>query len=180
MGAAWSAAAKKMRCTMDERRGVGFSVQLRGGEGGYNRVEASRRDTAMSGLLDGQIALVTGVINDGQIGQSVAQIFAYNGAGIGIAARSQKNVEARAKELEAEGAKALALPVDLADETQVGQAVERMIAHYGRIHILVNLAGGLTRYKAAVDHTLDDWNAELNNNLLTAFLCSRAVFPHMR
>ncbi|MDQ3774128.1 MAG: SDR family oxidoreductase [Pseudomonadota bacterium] len=130
--------------------------------------------------MDGQIALVTGVSNDGQIGQSVAQIFAYNGAGIGIAARSQKNVEARAKELEAEGAKALALPVDLADETQVGQAVERMIAHYGRIHILVNLAGGLTRYKAAVDHTLDDWNAELNNNLLTAFLCSRAVFPHMR
>ena len=52
-----------------------------------------------------------------------------------------------------------------------------MIAHYGRIHILVNLAGGLTRYKAAVDHTLDDWNAELNNNLLTAFLCSRVVFP---
>jgi len=133
----------------------------------------------MGGLLDGKIALVTGVSNDGQIGQSVARVFAHNGAGVGIAARSQKNVEARAKELEA-GTKVLALQVDLTDETQVGQAVERVIAHYGRIHILVNLAGGLTRYKAAVDYTIPDWNAELNNNLLTAFLCSRAVFPHMR
>gem|GEM_PF-4476800 len=104
----------------------------------------------MGGLLDGKIALVTGVSNDGQIGQSVARVFAHNGAGVGIAARSQKNVEARAKELEA-GTKVLALQVDLTDETQVGQAVERVIAHYGRIHILVNLAGGLTRYKAAVD-----------------------------
>ena len=134
----------------------------------------------MSGLLDGKIALVTGVSNDGQIGQSVARVFAQNGAGLGIAARSQKNVEARAKELEAEGAKVLAFQGDLTDETQVGQAVERMIAHYGRIHILVNLAGGLTRYKSTIDHTLDDWNAEINNNLLTAFLCSRAVFSHMR
>ncbi|MGH8532294.1 MAG: SDR family NAD(P)-dependent oxidoreductase, partial [Gammaproteobacteria bacterium] len=88
----------------------------------------------MGGLLDGKIALVTGVSNDGQIGQSVARVFAHNGAGLGIAARSQKNVEARAKEFEAEGAKVLALQGDLTDETQVGQAVERMIAHYGRIH----------------------------------------------
>jgi NAD(P)-dependent dehydrogenase (short-subunit alcohol dehydrogenase family) len=46
--------------------------------------------------------------------------------------------------------------------------------------MLVNLAGGLTRYKPAVEHSLDDWNHELNNNLLSAFLTSRAVFPHMR
>jgi NAD(P)-dependent dehydrogenase (short-subunit alcohol dehydrogenase family) len=44
----------------------------------------------------------------------------------------------------------------------------------------VNLAGGLTCYKPAVEHSLDDWNHELNNNLLSAFLASRAVFPHMR
>ena len=66
-------------------------------EEGDNRVEASLRDTAMSGLLEGKIALVTGVSNDGQIGQNVARVFAHNGAGLGIAARSQKNVEVRAK-----------------------------------------------------------------------------------
>jgi NAD(P)-dependent dehydrogenase (short-subunit alcohol dehydrogenase family) len=58
--------------------------------------------------------------------------------------------------------------------------MERTLSQYKRIDILVNLAGGLTRYKPAVEHSLDDWNHELNNNLLSAFLTSRAVFPHMR
>jgi NAD(P)-dependent dehydrogenase (short-subunit alcohol dehydrogenase family) len=134
----------------------------------------------MTGLLDGKIALVSGVSNDGQIGQTVARVLAEQGAALGIVARSQHNVEARAKELEAAGAKVLALPADLTDEDQVKQVVQRMLDAYGRIHILVNLAGGLTRYKAAVDHTLEDWNAEVKNNVLSAFLCSRAVFPLMR
>ena len=134
----------------------------------------------MARLLDGKIALVTGVSHDGQIGQAVAQTLARHGATLGIAARSQTDVEARAKELEAEGARVLALPTDLAQENQVKQLVERVLKEYGRIDILMNLAGGLTRYKSVVDHTVDDWNAEVRNNLLTAFLCSRAVFPPMR
>ena len=54
------------------------------------------------------------------------------------------------------------------------------MADYGKINILVNLAGGLTRYKAALEHSLEDWQHEVGNNLLSAFLTSRAVFPHMR
>jgi NAD(P)-dependent dehydrogenase (short-subunit alcohol dehydrogenase family) len=54
------------------------------------------------------------------------------------------------------------------------------VLKHGRIDILVNLAGGLTRYKPAVEHTLEDWNNEMNNNLLAAFLCARAVFPRLR
>ena len=72
----------------------------------------------------------------------------------------------------------LALPVDLTDETQVGQAVERndrslwQDSHW-------STSRRFDWYKAAVDYTLDDWNAEIKNNLLTAFLCSRAAFlPH--
>ena len=51
---------------------------------------------------------------------------------------------------------------------------------YGRIDVLVNLAGGLTRYKSAIEYSLDDWNTELSNNLLSAFLVSREVFRHMQ
>jgi NAD(P)-dependent dehydrogenase (short-subunit alcohol dehydrogenase family) len=54
------------------------------------------------------------------------------------------------------------------------------MGEYGKIDILVNLAGGLSRYKSAVEHSVEDWNHELANNLLTAFLSSRAVFPQMR
>ena len=55
-----------------------------------------------------------------------------------------------------------------------------MVREYGRIDILVNLAGGLTRYKPAVEHSLDDWQHEMSNNLLSSFLCSRAAFIRMR
>jgi NAD(P)-dependent dehydrogenase (short-subunit alcohol dehydrogenase family) len=137
-------------------------------------------EAAMAGRLDGKVALITGVSHDGQIGQTVAQVLAKEGAAIGITARAQKNVEARAKELEAMGAKVLALAGDLTVEAEAQDLVKRMLAHYGKIHLLVNLAGGLTRYKAAVDHTLEDWRSELNNNLLSAFLLSRAVLPHLR
>jgi NAD(P)-dependent dehydrogenase (short-subunit alcohol dehydrogenase family) len=62
----------------------------------------------------------------------------------------------------------------------VREAVERAIKEYARIDILVNLAGGLTHYKPAVEHILEDWNHEMGNNLITAFLVSREVFPRKR
>ncbi len=134
----------------------------------------------MPGILEGKVALVTGVSHDGQVGQAVAKILVENGTALAICARTQRNVETRAEELRQAGARVLALATSLTDESQVRQLRERALSEYKRIDILVNLAGGLTRYKPAVEHSLDDWNHELNNNLLSAFLTSRAVFPHMR
>jgi NAD(P)-dependent dehydrogenase (short-subunit alcohol dehydrogenase family) len=68
----------------------------------------------------------------------------------------------------------------LTDEAQVKRLIDGALKEYGRIDILVNLAGGLTRYKPAVEFSLDDWRAEVDNNLLSAFLTSRAAFPHMQ
>src|SRR6516162_6545735 len=134
----------------------------------------------MPATLEGKVALVTGVSHDGQVGQAVARKLAENGTALAICARTQTNVEARAQELRQAGARVLALATSLTDESQVHQLMERALNEYRRIDILVNLAGGLTRYKPAVEHSLDDWNHELNNNLLSAFLTSRAIFPHMR
>jgi NAD(P)-dependent dehydrogenase (short-subunit alcohol dehydrogenase family) len=136
--------------------------------------------TNMPAILEGKIALVTGVSHDGQVGQAVAKVLAENGTALAICARTQSNVEKRAEELRQAGARVLALAASLTDELQVRQSIERVLSEYKRIDILVNLAGGLTRYKPAVEHSLDDWNHELNNNLLSAFLASRGVFPHMR
>jgi NAD(P)-dependent dehydrogenase (short-subunit alcohol dehydrogenase family) len=126
-------------------------------------------------ILEGKVALVTGVSHDGQVGQTVAKVLAENGAALAICARTQSNVEKRAEELRQAGARVLAVAASLADETQVRQLIERVLSEYKKIDILINLAGGLTRYKSAVEHSLDDWNHELNNNLLSAFLASRAV-----
>jgi NAD(P)-dependent dehydrogenase (short-subunit alcohol dehydrogenase family) len=131
-------------------------------------------------ILEGKVALVTGVSHDGQVGQTVAKVLAENGAALAICARTQSNVEERAEELRQAGARVLAVAASLADETQVRQLIERVLSEYKKIDILINVAGGLTRYKSAVEHSLDDWNHELNNNLLSAFLASRAVFPYMQ
>jgi len=134
----------------------------------------------MPAILEGKVALVTGVSHDGQIGQTVAKKLADNGAALAICARTQSNVEARAEELRQTGARVLPVAAALGDESQVRRLIERVLSEYKRIDILVNLAGGLTRFKPAVEHSLEDWNEELNNNLLSAFLTSRLVFPHMQ
>ena len=60
----------------------------------------------MPGVLEGKVALVTGVSHDGQIGQAVARKLAESGAALVICARTQSNVEARAEELRRAGARA--------------------------------------------------------------------------
>jgi NAD(P)-dependent dehydrogenase (short-subunit alcohol dehydrogenase family) len=130
--------------------------------------------------LEGKAALVTGVSHAGQIGEAVAKRLADSGAALVICARTLSDAEARAQELRTSYARVLGLAASLTDEAQVTQLVQRALGEYGRIDILVNLAGGLTRYKPAVEFSLEDWTEELNNNLLSAFLMSRALFPHMR
>ena len=73
----------------------------------------------------------------------------------------------------------LAMAGSLTDESQVKRLIDDTANELGRIDILVNLAGGLTRYKPAIEFTLEDWRAEIDNNLLSAFLTSRAAFPHL-
>ena len=134
----------------------------------------------MPALLQGKVAVVTGVSGGGQIGHATAKALAASGALLAICARTQSNVEARAAELRQAGARVLAVAASLSDETQVRQLIDATLREYSKIDILVNLAGGLTRYKPAVEHSLEDWTSELNNNLLSTFLASRAVFPHLQ
>ena len=128
----------------------------------------------------GKVAIVTGVSGDGQVGQTVAKALAESGAQLAICARRQNNVEARAKELRDAGARVFAMVGSLTDEDQVQRLIDGTVDEYGRIDVLVNLAGGLSRYKTATEHTLDDWRAEVDNNMLSAFLTSRAAFPHLQ
>jgi NAD(P)-dependent dehydrogenase (short-subunit alcohol dehydrogenase family) len=130
--------------------------------------------------LAGKVAIVTGVSGEGQVGQAVARALAENGAQLAICARKQSNVEARAKELRDAGARVFAMVGSLTDEGQVQRLIDGTVSEYGQIDVLVNLAGGLSRYKTAVEHSLDDWRAEVDNNLLSAFLTSRAAFPHLQ
>lgn len=127
-----------------------------------------------------KVVIITGVSGDGQVGQAVAQAFAREGAKLVLVARRTDALHERAAEVEALGAEVLPIPADLTQETEVNGVVRQALDRFGRIDVLVNLAGGLTKYKGLTEHTLEDWTSELNNNLLSAFLCSRAVFPVMQ
>jgi NAD(P)-dependent dehydrogenase (short-subunit alcohol dehydrogenase family) len=99
---------------------------------------------------------------------------------LAISSRTSERVNARSEELRAEGAQVVAVPADLTTEEGADVLVQETLKFYGRIDILVNLAGGLTKYGPSVELTLTDWDFELNNNLRSVFLCSRAVWPIMK
>lgn len=130
--------------------------------------------------LKDQVAIITGVSHAGQVGFALASAFAREGSMLAISSRTSERVNARSEELRAAGAQVVAVPADLTTEEGASALVEETLKFYGRIDILVNLAGGLSKYGPSDELTLADWDFELNNNLRSAFLCSRAVWPIMK
>ncbi|WP_376795411.1 SDR family NAD(P)-dependent oxidoreductase [Thermogemmatispora sp.] len=129
--------------------------------------------------LEGKVAVITGVSHAGQMGFALAGFFAEEGARLVIASRSGERVAARAAELQARGALVKGVAADLTSEEGAQHLVEEALQWQGRVDVLVNLAGGLTKYGPPHEVSLQDWESELNNNLRTTFLCTRAVWPSM-
>src|SRR5579859_910562 len=130
--------------------------------------------------LNNQVAIITGVSQPGQVGFALASAFAREGASLAICSRSADRVNARAQELQTGGAEVLPVAADLTTEEGAQSLVQQTLAAYGKINILVNLAGGLTKYMPSDELSVADWDAELNNNLRSTFLCTRAVWPIMK
>ncbi|HLX56292.1 MAG TPA: SDR family NAD(P)-dependent oxidoreductase [Ktedonobacteraceae bacterium] len=130
--------------------------------------------------LQDQVAIITGVSHAGQVGFALASAFARAGAKLAISSRSPERVSSRAEEMRATGADVIGVPADLTSEEGANALTQQTVKRYGRIDILVNLAGGLTKFGPSDELSLADWEAELNNNLRSTFLCSRAVWPVMK
>lgn len=128
-------------------------------------------------LLENRVAIVTGAAQG--IGLAIASTFATHGASLVIA---DLNVEAaqdaRAK-LEALGAKALAIRVDVRDPVQVQQMVETAVSELGSLDVLVNNAG-ITRDATLRKMTLDDWQLVIDVHLKGTFLGTQAAATVMR
>src|SRR5208282_721942 len=71
-----------------------------------------------------------------------------------------------------------AFPMDVAEEDQVKSAIKSVLAHFGKIDILVNNAG-ITRDQLVMRMKRGDWDAVLNTNLTSAYLCIQQVIPGM-
>lgn len=130
--------------------------------------------------FDRRVVIVTGASREGQMGAYLAEAFGREGARLVVAARTAANVERVAERLAAQGVDTLAVAADLTTEAGAAEVAARAEGRYGRADVLVNLAGGLTRVGPATELSLSDFQRELANNLVTAFLVTKAVVPLMR
>lgn len=145
--------------------------------------------------LQGKVAIVTGAGRMRSIGRPIAVALARAGANVVITgtgrpperypddekAAGWRDIDSVADEIRAEGAKALPLVSDIRSETAVEELVERTVAEFGRLDIVVNNAGaarGEDR-RPVVDLDYDVWKNVLVTNLDGTFLLSRAAARHL-
>jgi 7-alpha-hydroxysteroid dehydrogenase len=127
--------------------------------------------------LDGRVAIVTGAGRG--IGEGAAMAMAEMGADLVIAARTTEQIEAVAERVRGLGRRALAVPCDVNESSQIEAVVSRTMEEFGRIDVLVNNAGG-SPPMPALRTSEKMFEAALRFNVTTAFLMSRLVIPHMQ
>jgi NAD(P)-dependent dehydrogenase (short-subunit alcohol dehydrogenase family) len=130
----------------------------------------------MSELM-GQVALVTGGARG--LGAAISHMLGAAGAQVIIADIRVDLATQVALEIQADGGKARALPLDICDELQVQVTIAKIVEEYGRFDILINNAG--------IDVTLPveelpiaDWDRVLAVNLRAPFVLSKCVLPTMQ
>jgi len=127
--------------------------------------------------LAGRIALVTGASRG--IGRAIALELAEAGADLVINARGSAALDAVAAEVRARGRDVEAVPADVATEAGAPLVVERAVARFGRVDVLVNNAGKGSP-KRLLDLTEEDWHASFELNFMSAVRLSLACVPLMR
>ena len=111
------------------------------------------------------------------IGKATALQFARQGYDIVLAARQPDRLEAVATEVRSLGREALAIPTDVRLPLQVNNLVEKAIAHFGHIDLLINDAG--IYYMGPLEEaSLSDWHQIIDTNLWGYIHTINALLPH--
>ncbi|CCF83868.1 3-oxoacyl-[acyl-carrier-protein] reductase [Nitrolancea hollandica] len=124
-------------------------------------------------------ALVTGAVRG--IGRATAVRLAADGYQVVVNYRGDESLAAEVvDEIRGAGGTAVALQADVTNADEVGRLVEATINQFGRLDVLVNNAG-ITRDTLLMRMKEEDWDAVVQTNLKSAFLCSKAAIrPMMR
>jgi citronellol/citronellal dehydrogenase len=133
--------------------------------------------------LQGRVAIITG--GSRGIGRALALALARAGCHVVIAAKTTESTEKLpgsvhtvAAEVEALGAQALPVQIDVRVESQIEMMVARTLERFGRIDMLVNNAGALY-WRNVLDTPAKRFDLVMSVNARAALLCSRAVLPAM-
>jgi 2-keto-3-deoxy-L-fuconate dehydrogenase len=121
----------------------------------------------MAAELDGLVAIVTGGASG--IGAAIAHQLSENGARVAVLDLNPGQATAGL----------FAVCCDVADDASVGAAIDKVIAHYGRLDILINNAG-IGAQGTVEDNDDEEWLRVLNVNLLGMVRMSRAALPYLR
>ncbi|MGG2066048.1 3-ketoacyl-ACP reductase [Bacillus sp. S14(2024)] len=130
----------------------------------------------MAELLQGKNALITGAGRG--IGRAVAIALAKEGVNVGLLARSEENLKAVAKEVEAEGVKAVIAIADVSSYEEVSEAIETLKNGLGSIDILINNAG-ISKFGNFLELEVAEWEKIIQVNLMGVYYVTRAALPGM-
>ncbi len=128
-------------------------------------------------LLGGKVAIVTGASRG--IGAAAARAFAEAGATVVLAARTAEAIAAIAEEINAAGARALAIPTDVTDPESVKRLVEKTVTTFGRLDVAFNNAGAGHMPTPLAEISFEDFEVGLKANLYGAFLGMKFEIPAM-
>jgi NAD(P)-dependent dehydrogenase (short-subunit alcohol dehydrogenase family) len=132
-----------------------------------------------SGKLKGMVALITG--GDSGIGRAVAVLFAREGADVAIVyLSSHQDAEDTKRHVEQEGRQCLLIPGDVKDSAFCKQAVERTVAEFDRLDILVNNAAFQEHADSLEDITDERLEETMKTNIFGYFYMARAAIPHLK
>lgn len=132
-----------------------------------------------SGKLEGCKAIITG--GDSGIGKAVAIAFAREGADVLISyLNEEEDAQDTAQWIEKAGRKAVLVPGDISEEAHCQKIVERAVAEFGQIDILVNNAAFQMARKSLQDIPSEEFDKTFKTNIYAMFYLCKAAEPHMK
>jgi len=126
--------------------------------------------------LDGKTAIITGAGSG--IGREIALLYAQQGAQVVVADVNTEAAKAVEAEIAAQGGKANAQLLNVADDGQAQAAVAATVQRYGRLDILVNNAG-VSHVGNLLETSVEDWERVMAVNIRGVFLCSKHAVAQM-
>jgi len=132
----------------------------------------------MAQRLVDKVAIITGASSS--VGKAIALEFAREGAKVVVNGTYAEPLAEVVEEIDAAGGEVMLYAGDVADEAHAQQCVQTAITTYGRLNILVNLAGGTVTTGETQDFSIEDFDLTIRKNVRSTFLMTKYALPHLQ